>query len=265
MQIIEKFIKGKTNNDKLCEDGFIVKEHIVAVVDGVTAKGVHLWDGMKSGCAAKEIILEFLNSDVENLSPYEMLDALNESLKNRYFRDFDEIVPEEQLRASIILYNDIYKEVWSYGDCSCMINGVLHSHKKKIDKENAIARAFILNKAIQNGLSIKDLLRHDVGRESIADNLKKQFFYENKPGVYGYPVLNGNGVYFPFLIRYAIEPNSEIILATDGYPKLFRTLYDSEQYLLKKLKEDPLCMFTTKGVAEGNNSYDDRCYCKILV
>lgn len=38
--IIEQFIQSKKGNPALCEDGLFVGEHFIAVVDGVTGKGI---------------------------------------------------------------------------------------------------------------------------------------------------------------------------------------------------------------------------------
>ncbi|MCX4319949.1 hypothetical protein [Roseburia sp. 1XD42-69] len=65
MEIIEHFLCGKENNPHTCEDGLILGEHIIGVIDGVTAKGKRLWDGKKSGCYAKEILQGAKIEDLE--------------------------------------------------------------------------------------------------------------------------------------------------------------------------------------------------------
>ena len=62
---------------------------------------------------------------------------------------------------------------------------------------------------------------------------------------------------------FALNENSEVVLASDGYPFLKETLKESEEELLKVLKEDPLCCTlnpSTKGIVKGNRSFDDRTY-----
>lgn len=61
MQIIETFLCGKENDFKTCEDGIFIGENLAAVADGVTAKGMKVWDGKRSGCYAKDKIIEHLN------------------------------------------------------------------------------------------------------------------------------------------------------------------------------------------------------------
>jgi hypothetical protein len=62
------------------------------------------------------------------------------------------------------------------------------------------------------------------------------------------------------------ESCNELILSSDGYPRLFDTLLETEDYLKQCLIEDPLCyktIISTKGIKEGQSSFDDRCYLKI--
>ena len=86
-------------------------------------------------------------------------------------------------------------------------------------------------------------------------------------GAYWYPILDG----FPVPDEgIRIEPipkkTHTIILASDGYPILKESLESSEQALHQILEADPLLFRTykaTKGVQEGNLSYDDRAYMKL--
>ena len=44
MRIIERYCRGKRNDQSLNEDGMLVTDDFAAVVDGVTSKSVrHLW------------------------------------------------------------------------------------------------------------------------------------------------------------------------------------------------------------------------------
>ena len=269
MQIIETFLCGKENNPKTCEDGVFIGEYLVAVIDGVTAKGQHLWEGHKSGYYAKEMLLEYLGrKHVEKLTPLELLKNLDEVLKDAVAESKELLQPEEYPRASIIIYNDYYKEIWNYGDCQCSINGIIHTHTKEIDEINAQLRAARLEEALKNGSTIEELAINDIGRDAIRENLLKQFTYENKKEKYGYPVLNGMGIEPELLRIYKVKNGDEIILASDGYPKLRSNLEESEAELQKIITEDPLCfrLFpSTKGIKAGNISFDDRAFCRIFL
>lgn len=58
------------------------------------------------------------------------------------------------------------------------------------------------------------------------------------------------------------------MLASDGYPKLMPTLNESEAELQRLLEEDPLCIYeniATKGLNEGQTSFDDRSYIRFRI
>lgn len=279
MNIIETFLLGKENNPDTCEDGLFISDYLIAVIDGVTAKGTHLWNGKKSGCFAKDILLDTLKNitaDSNNRIFLEQEDSavwilkkLDSALHQKSMELYPNALPlEEYPRASIIFYNDLRKEIVSYGDCQCKINGQLFSHLKKIDILNSELRAYHLEYAILHGKTIDDLKRNDVGRTAILENLKMQFSFENKIGTFAYPVLNGFGIEPHLLKIYQIQRQDTIILASDGYSELGDSLEESESLLKEILSEDPLCFrrnCSTKGLKEGNISFDDRVFCKIQV
>ena len=84
----------------------------------------------------------------------------------------------------------------------------------------------------------------DPGRTAIQENLKLQMSFENINVPFGYPVLNGQGIEPSMIKVYPVKPGDEILLASDGYPVLGRTLEESEKELQRILKEDPLCFRT---------------------
>ena len=143
---------------------------------------------------------------------------------------------EEYPRASVIIYNNVTKQIISYGDCQ--------------------------------GMSLTELAANDLGRAAIQENLMLQFSFENKIGEFGYAVLNGMGIE-PSLVRvYQVCEGDEIILASDGYPVLASSLAESEAILQHVLLDDPMCFriyHCTKGIKTGNVSFDDRAYCRVSI
>ena len=285
MKIIEQFTKGKENDPKTCEDGLFTGCFIAAVIDGVTPKSNYLWQGKTSGRYAKDLLLDFLEelskSELKSLTPEGFFSHLDRQLNIA-----SSIPPEKAAvkgsdspsllqitdypRASIILYNDICHEIWSYGDCQCAINGRVYTHEKEIDRLNAGLRAFYLEYELQRGKTMEELANTspDPGRTAIQENLKLQMDFENKDIPFGYPVLNGQGIEPSMIKVYPVKPGDEILLASDGYPVLRGTLAESEKELQRILEEDPLCFRTyrsTKGKKSCNVSFDDRTYCRILV
>ncbi|HBC99194.1 MAG TPA: hypothetical protein DC053_07260 [Lachnoclostridium sp.] len=73
---------------------------------------------------------------------------------------------------------------------------------------------------------------------------------------------------FSKIIIRDVEEGDTVILASDGYPRLEPSLYESELYL-KELKEhDPLCIENYKagsGFTNGKTAIDDRTYIKFIV
>ena len=265
MKIIEYFICGKNKNQGLCEDGLYIDEDLIAVIDGVTSKSNRLFNGQSAGKYAKELICEYLSQDVSFLTSEELFYGMNEYLKNHIPKT---LLFHELPRASIIVYNNKYNEIWAYGDCQCMINKHLFTHSKLIDEVNSNLRSRYIEHAMLKGSTVESLLENDIGRKKIMNNLMIQFSFENKISCFGYPVLNCQNIENSMIKKYKVHVGDEIILATDGYPNLKETLEESEKELLSIMHEDPLCYKrykSTKGLQKDNLSFDDRCYCRFII
>ena len=269
MKIIEKYILGKAQDQQLCEDGLFVSDDMIMVVDGVTSKGSMLFEGKSSGRYCKDLILELAeNTDFKNITAESFLNLIDKTLSEKVKNQFGDLDITDYPRACLIAYNKSKNEVWSYGDCQCMINGKLFANEKAIDTVTSNVRSFYLTKAVLQGATTDELIQNDVGRNAIMDMLKAQFMFENKDCEWGYPVINGQGINLKLLKTYHVCEGDEVILASDGYPVLKHTLRESEEELERILKEDPMCFNefkTTKGVKKGNNSFDDRTYCRFVI
>ena len=110
------------------------------------------------------------------------------------------------------------------------------------------------------------LAANDVGRAAIAPLLVRQGTFCNSPdgGEWGYGAINGRRVPLELLSICPVPDNvTDLVIASDGYPRIFPTLKASEHALAMLLAEDPLCIGPlrgTKGLTPGNHSYDDRAY-----
>lgn len=268
MKIIEHFICGKYNKPDICEDGIVIGNNLIAVIDGVTCKGKRLWENMSSGCFAKMILQEYLRKDIANQNAEELLENLDIILNTKLREQKDDVKIEDYPRASIIIYNNIYKEIWSYGDCQCSINGKVYDHTKKIDILNSELRAFFIEFELLKGKTVEDIRLNDIGREKIKKNLVMQLAFENVLGYFGYPVLNGQGIEKSMIRKYQVKPGDQIVLASDRYPILKSSLMDSENELQNIKNKDQLCYKeyrSTKGIEGNNVSFDDRTYCRFEV
>ena len=95
-------------------------------------------------------------------------------------------------------------------------------------------------------------------------------WFENRQGMFGYPVLNGLSFTEEMIKVWTVPSGTEVVLASDGYPQLCRTLEESEAKLREIIAEDPLCLGVdggkagVKGIMEGMESFDDRAYVRVL-
>ena len=100
--------------------------------------------------------------------------------------------------------------------------------------------------------------------------IEKQLWFENGPGMFGYPVLNGLNFAEEMIKVWTVPSGAEVVLASDGYPQLYRTLEESEAKLREIIAEDPMCLGVSggktgvKGIMEGMESYDDRAYVRVI-
>ena len=81
------------------------------------------------------------------------------------------------------------------------------------------------------------------------------------------PVSSSIETYFQEQTKPVSSPN-EVVLASDGYPFLKPTLSASEAALAEQIANDPQnihSFIATKGIVEGNKSFDDRTYIRFSV
>lgn len=259
--IIERFVMGKSANGEECEDIIFVGEHYYAVIDGVTSKFPIKYDGKSAGRYCAEVVAEAINNLDPGADATTALGALNDAVRKAY--GDEEITIENKMQACVILYNKSRREVVSYGDCQLMINGEIYDHTKRIDTLLEELRAFAIKAYLSEGGQEKDIYENDIGREAIMPFLKKQSLFANKDGYFGYAVLDGTGINKNLVKVYKLNPGETVVLASDGYPKLFPTLAQSEEYLAHVLKNDPLSINEnkqTKMKSPQNLSFDDRSY-----
>lgn len=174
--------------------------------------------------------------------------------------------------ASAVIYNIPRKEIWMVGDCQALIGDKYYCPKKKVDTLLAEARSLAIHAFLEEGMTEKELLEHDKGREIILPFLKMQHCFENKPGPYGYLVFNNRSMDKKILeeqgVVVSITTPATIVLASDGYPCLTDSFEETEEKLAKILEEDALCYKTnksTKGIRTDCESFDDRTYVKIQI
>ena len=264
--ITESFIMGKSGDEGQCEDVLVACEHFYAVIDGVTSKFPVKYEGKTAGRYCAELLAREISSLDKDADAITALEALDMAVKKAYGNS--EITLENKMQACVIIYSKARREVFNYGDCGLMINGTFMDHSKKIDSLMQELRSFTVMAYLNEGGGEDDLYEKDVGREAILAFLKKQSVFANKDGYFGYPVIDGTGINKSLIKTYSLKQGDKVVLASDGYPKLFSSLKESEEYLEFVLKNDPLSIkenMQTKMKSRESLSFDDRTYISFTV
>ena len=272
--IEEQFLYPKSGRPKDCEDFIHISDSFIAVIDGATSKTRDKWDGDTPGRIAGKLVIESLRNTPASATAREAVDIMTgtvqEFYRTRNILGQLGVNPALKATASFVVLSSARKEVWLVGDCQALLNGKLIRGDKRIDRLLSEIRAIYLETELLVGRTIEQLLVKDTGREFILPILRRQQFYQNNPpNTYWYPVIDG----FPvpdegIVIEPITEEIKSIVLATDGYISLYKTLAESEAALKRILEEDPLLFRqykSTKGKLAGQDSFDDRAYIRISV
>ena len=285
MKIIESSIIGK-KSQKACEDGMVITDDFIAVIDGSTSKTPkHLNPDMKNGRYAMMLISEYIREELKaDASVDDFCQGVTAYIYNKVYEKLgvEERLkehPEERLTASAILYSRTRNEVWMVGDCQAIIDGKLYENGKPYEEKIARERVEL----IKQGLSPAE------ARKQIEPLLIKAMLSgQNK----NYTVIDGFPIYREGVKVVSVSDSdscsvqdsvpasdsvsasgtisvssSEIVLASDGYPFLKPTLAASEAALAEQIANDPQnirSFIATKGIVEGNKSFDDRTYIRFV-
>ncbi len=263
MKITEQFIKGKKEDQNLCEDGLFISDDFIAVFDGVTSKSERTFNGKTGGRAAMEKAVNAMKNMTYDIDVAEMFEKINSAVLSLYDGE-----PTGEAAVCGIVYSNYKNEIWSLGDCQCRINSQYYPHEKEIDTILSQVRALTLEIARIEGATNDELLKNDIGREFILPILKKQHLLANYNGNFGYAVLNGTPFDSKKIEIHSVNKGDTIVLASDGYPFLHSTLEECEKELERTIKENPLCdngYVSTKGILPGNASFDDRTFIKFKI
>jgi hypothetical protein len=267
MHIIESFCVGKLGDSELCEDMIVVTDAHAAIVDGVSDKTGRLYNGVSAGRFAAAVITH----ELERLPPAISFPETLASLRSAFNYALDHAgrpPADEALPAAVfVVYSAMRHELWRLGDTSFMINGDANTPLTALDDVNADARATVLRAALAAGASTRDLLASDPGRASIFASLRAQHRYANDPSdPLGYAAFNGNSIPGRYIEIITVSADSEVVLASDGYPRLHNTLAATEDALARDLTQDPLRIGkfpSLNGVDPGCSSFDDRSYIRL--
>jgi len=275
MKVIEQFLKSKTNIESECEDSIFISKNFAAVIDGVTSKSTRKYMNETSGRVCSQLIKKVLEDLPAKSSANQAVQFLTSAVFAFYKEQgIEELVmnfPNERVSACIAIYSNHKNEIWMVGDCQCFVGNYRYSNTKRIEISLSRIRSFFIQSELSLGKSLDTMQANDSGREFIMPILERQSLFQNalEDTDYCYGVIDGFKVPKTQIVVIKVSKFSEqtnIILATDGYPEIFSKLAQSEKYLNKILRDDPLCFknhLSTKGVIPGNASFDDRAFLNI--
>ena len=285
MKIIESSIIGK-KSPEACEDGMVVTDDFIAVIDGSTSKTPkHLNPDMKNGRYAMMLISEYIWEELKaDASVDDFCQGVTAYIYNKVYEKLgvEERLkehPEERLTASAILYSRTRNEVWMVGDCQAIIAGKLYENGKPYEQEIARKRVELIEQGLSPAearkqiepLLIEAMLSGQNQTYTVIDG-----FPIYREGVKVVSVSDSSSVQDSVPASDSVpcsdsasasdtipSSSSEIVLASDGYPFLKPTLAASEAALAEQIANDPQnihSFIATKGIVEGNKSFDDRTY-----
>lgn len=289
MKIIESSIIGK-KSPEACEDGMVVTDDFIAVIDGSTSKTPkHLNPDMKNGRYAMMLISEYIREELKaDASVDEFCQGVTAYIYNKVYEKLgvEERLkkhPEERLTASAILYSRTRNEVWMVGDCQAIIAGKLYENGKPYEEKIARKRVELIEQGLSSAEARKQIepllieamlsgqnqtytvidgfpiYREGVKVVSVSDSCSVQ---DSVPASDSVPCSDSASA-----SDTIPSSSSEIVLASDGYPFLKPTLAASEAALAEQIANDPQnihSFIATKGIVEGNKSFDDRTYIRFV-
>ncbi len=269
MRVMERFVEGKDHEPSMCEDLIFVGDAFAAVFDGATDKTDALYDGVLGGRFAVETLAGAMERMPPEVSPVECVAELTADLGAGIRQYGSAGRPRDEPSASAVIYSAARSEIWRVGDCSWSLDNEPNIGQKTIDKVVAEARAALLEALLMGSFSVDELRASDPGRAMVLPLLEEQYRFRNLDGPscgLGFGALDGAPVPAHFIEVVPVGSGSDIVLATDGYPRLLPTLEESEAALAEDIAADPLRIGdhkSTKAVAPGQSSFDDRAYLRL--
>ena len=295
MKIIESSIIGKKSQEA-CEDGMVITDDFIAVIDGSTSKTPkHLNPDMKNGRYAMMLISEYIREELKaDASVDDFCQGVTAFIYNKVYEKLgvEERLkehPEERLTASAILYSRTRNEVWMVGDCQAIIAGKLYENGKPYEEKIARKRVELIAQGLSPAEARKQIepllieamlsgqnqtytvidgfpiYREGVKVVSVSDSSSVQDSVSSSDSCSVQDPVSCSGS--ASASDTIPSSSSEIVLASDGYPFLKPTLAASEAALAEQIANDPQnirSFIATKGIVEGNKSFDDRTYIRFV-
>ena len=280
MDIIESIIIGKKSQEA-CEDGMVITDDFIAVIDGSTSKTPkHLNPDMKNGRYAMMLISEYIREELKaDASVDDFCQGVTAYIYNKVYEKLgvEERLkehPEERLTASAILYSRTRNEVWMVGDCQATIDGKLYENGKPYEEKIARKRVELIEQGLSPAEARKQieplLIEAMLSGQNMTYTVIDGFpIYQEGVKVVALKMKPASSCIETYFQEHSkpVSSLNEVVLASDGYPFLKPTLAASEAALAEQIANDPQnirSFIATKGIVEGNKSFDDRTYIRFV-
>lgn len=289
MIIIEQALVPKSPKRK-SEDGIVVTDDFIAVIDGSTSKSSRQLSLFRSnGRYCMQLVAKYIRRMPKMTTCEQFCRGVSAYVRKHYRKsELPKLAehPEDRISASAVIYSRVCREVWLVGDCQCLLTPCAESgsspsacgsipakpqfidNPKPYEQVLAEERAAIIRSSCAEAEKPSSETLQQIAaraREAIIPHMLEAMKRQN----IDYSVIDG----FPIPMQHVrvitldFRP-WEIVLASDGYPYLCPTLAESEERLDGQRRNDPLNIGTfkaTKCFLPDNNSFDDRAYIRFRV
>ena len=266
------------------EDGIVVTNDFIAVIDGSTSKSQYRHSIFRSnGRYAMQLVSRYISRMPKDTTCEAFLRGVTAYIRKHYKKSMLPRLtehPEDRLTCSVVVFSRLCREIWMIGDCHCLVTPLPFHHSpltsplsplyydnpKPYEAELAAMRAEEACRQLSDGKTVDDLCRNDTARPVIIPRMIETMRHQNitYSVVDGFPIPRQHVLVIPL----NFSPH-EIVLASDGYPFLYPSLEESEAALQNQRQNDPLNIGphfqATKAFHPDNNSFDDRAYIRFKV
>jgi len=262
--VVEEFVETKVDG-RVCEDLVVVTDSYALVIDGASdATGMDFGGRSGGQIAAETIQLAFNGMD-----PHATAREVVVELSTQLAQAVGDLSPSVRWpAATVVCLSFSRNEIWRVGDGSFVIDGEPNIGVLRVNEVKSDFRAAFNTALMASGVEQGEILENDPGAALALALTNVQQHLSNRPGPWGYGVINGGAVPDEFVEVFELPVSvGEVVLASDGYPDPRVTLGESETRLRELLRQDPAAIgeLSTGGkpLREGANSVDDRAYLRL--
>jgi hypothetical protein len=268
VEVVERFVQGRSGDADVCEDRIHVTATHAAVIDGASLPGTQV-NQSTGGIFAAEILASAIDELPKDTAGREAVDKLSEALDSRLHSRIGQVHKGRRPRCVAVIFAAARREIWRVGDCHFAIGDRLFPGYNPGEETVARFRQHLLGLLLRTGRATVDaLLEHDPTGELIAPLVQDSYVLCNDDqDPFGFGAFDGTPVPDRFIEIYSVPPNChQVVMASDGYPEASPTLALAEEEVMRIMRNDPLRIgehASSKGIRPGDRFADDRAYLRL--